>query len=175
MDTVTDCFTAADKERFNNLLQLAARTPFPGERDNAIAAAERLAARHGMTMAEAAAHDGMPRAEAEPPPPPVDPFWAGIVRSAHLTDAFIAADKRRREEALRAARARGLDEDLQRLHRRPPPRPSRMSRQRERRSPAALARVLINETSLSLRAIAEITGLDIYAVTSLKLKLRATA
>src|SRR3546814_6972892 len=99
MDTVTDCFTAADKERFNNLLQLAARTPFPGERDNAIAAAERLAARHGMTMAEAAAHDGMPRA-AEPPPPPVDPFWAGIVRSAHLTEAFIAADKRRREEAL---------------------------------------------------------------------------
>jgi hypothetical protein len=97
------------------------------------------------------------------------------VRSAHLTDAFIVADKRRREEALRAARARGLDEELHRVHHRQPPRTARKSRGRGGRSPSALAQVLLNETSLSLSAVADITGLDIYAVTSLKLKLRASA
>ncbi len=173
MNAVTDGFTAADRERFRNLLELAARTPFQGERENAIAAAERLAQRHGMTMEEAAVSDRPPRPEAEPIRPPPDPVWAAVLRSAHLTDAFIAADKRRREEALRAAQARGLDQEHQRLHRPPPPRASRSSRQR--RNPAGLARVLLNETTLSLQSISDITGLDIYTVTALKLKLRATA
>ena len=173
MDSVTQGFTTADRERFNNLLQLAARTSFPGERENALAAAERLAARHGMTLSEAAAYDAPPHPEVVPPP--VDPVWAGVVRSAHLTDAFIVADKRRREEALRAARARGLDEEMHRVHHRQPPRTARKSRARGGRSPSALAQVLLNETSLSLSAVADITGLDIYAVTSLKLKLRASA
>jgi len=173
MDSVTDGFTTADRERFNNLLQLAARTSFPGERENAIAAAERLAARHGMTLSEAAAHDAPPHPEAAPPP--VDPIWAGVVRSAHLTDAFIAADKKRREEALRAAHARGLDQEIHRVHHRPPTRSTRSSRGRSGRNPAALARVLLNETNLSLSAVADITGLDIYAVTTLKLKLRESA
>lgn len=174
MDSVTQGFTTADRERFNNLLQLAAGTSFPGERANALAAAERLAARHGMTLEEAAAHDAPPDPDTATPPP-VDPVWAGVFRSAHLTDAFIAEDKRRREEALRAARARGLDQEIHRVHHRPPPRQSRSFRSRGGRSPSALARVLLNETNLSLTAVADITGLDIYAVTSLKLKLRASA
>lgn len=170
MDSVSEGFTTADRERFNNLLQLAARSPYQGERDNALAAAERLAARHGMTLEEAAVHDTAP--EREQAPPPVDPFWAGVARSAHLTDSFIAADKRRREEALQAARARGLDQDALRVNHRPPPR--RSGRRRGGRNPATLAHVLLNETNLSLKAVADITGLDIYTVTSLKLKLRAS-
>ena len=97
------------------------------------------------------------------------------MRSAHLTDAFIAADKKRREEALRAAHARGLDQEIHRVHHRPPTRSTRSSRGRSGRNPAALARVLLNETNLSLSAVADITGLDIYAVTTLKLKLRESA
>ena len=37
------------------------------------------------------------------------------------------------------------------------------------------ARLLLTETSLPLREIAEITGLDLYDVVGLKLKLRAAA
>ena len=39
---------------------MAAESPFPGERANAFAAATRLAARHGLTIDEAAAGDEAP-------------------------------------------------------------------------------------------------------------------
>jgi hypothetical protein len=45
---------------------------------------------------------------------------------------------------------------------------------RRRMNPSRHAATLLRETSLSFREIASITGLDIYAVVGLKLKLRAT-
>src|SRR3546814_1714302 len=87
-------------------------------------------------------------------------------------DSFILHDKSRREEALRAAQARGLDaEELRkavaasviqgRVHRR-------------RMNPSRHAATLLRETSLTFREIATITGLDIYSVVGLKLKPLAT-
>src|SRR3546814_17575845 len=41
-------FTEAERQRFHNLLQLAAESPFEGERANALAADTRLAVRCGQ-------------------------------------------------------------------------------------------------------------------------------
>lgn len=163
-----------ERERFRNLLELAARTPFEGERDNALAAAARLAARHGLTLEEAArgAPPEPPGRRPDPSPPPrPDAFASAFARAVHLMDAQIALDKLRREAALRAARARGLDADAP-----PAPRAARRPRfSRERRNPYSLARLLIRETSLPLREIVEITGLDIYEIVAMKLKMRQAA
>src|SRR3546814_1630412 len=43
-------FTEAERQRFHNLLQLAAESPFEGERANALAAATRLAVRCGLAL-----------------------------------------------------------------------------------------------------------------------------
>lgn len=185
-------FTEAERQRFHNLLQLAAESPFEGERANALAAAKRLAERFGMTLDEAAAGGGAkedrPRGRARDEYPHYSPrsddFMADdlgfrpqsldrFARAMHLMDNYILSDKVRREEALRAAQQRGLDaEELRKavtasVTRRKSTRPRRMNPDRH-------AATLLRETSLSFREIANITGLDIYAVVGLKLKLRAT-
>ena len=50
-------FSEGERKRFQGLLRLAAESPFAGERANAFAAATRLAARHGLSVEEAAAGD----------------------------------------------------------------------------------------------------------------------
>ncbi len=95
----------------------------------------------------------------------------GFARAAHLSDLEIRRDKLRREAALRAARARGLDADREER----PRAPARPRFGRPRRNPYAHARVLIRETRLPLREIVEITGLDIYQIVAMKLKMRAAA
>ncbi len=173
-------FSEAERQRFHNLLHLAAESPYEGERANALAAATRLAARFGLTLDEAAAGGA-----AQPPPrqaPRGDDFMAEdlgfqpsgldrFARAVHLMDGYIMNDKARRAEALREAQARGLDADELRhavtssvLSKRSSPR---------RMNPNRHAATLLRETSLSFREIASITGLDIYAVVGLKLKLRA--
>ena len=103
-------FTEAERERFHNLLKLAAESPFEGERTNALDAARRLAAKHGLTMEEAARADGF--AQRPPPPREEEPFTAGRFAAAvHLMDYHLYLDKKRREEALAEARARGLDRE----------------------------------------------------------------
>lgn len=56
-------FSRATRQRFQKLLKLASDSPYPGERENACAAASRLAQSHGMSLIEAA------RDEVEPEPP----------------------------------------------------------------------------------------------------------
>ena len=163
-------------------MQLAAESPYEGERSNALAAAERLAARFGLTLDEAAAGG----AAQEPPPaePRGDDHMAEdlgfhpqtldrFARAMHLMDSFILNDKHRREAALRAAQARGLDaEELRKAV------TSTVTAKRanpRRMNPNRHAATLLRETSLSFREIASITGLDIYDVVGLKLKLRATS
>ena len=65
--TITAGFSEAERQRFHNLLQLAAESPFEGERANALAAATRLATRCGLTLDEAAAGGSRqePRHDAE--------------------------------------------------------------------------------------------------------------
>jgi Protein of unknown function (DUF2786) len=180
--TISTGFTEAERQRFHNLLQLAADSPFEGERSNALAAATRLAARAGLTLDEAAAggsHQEAPREQ-----PRSDDFMADdlgfrpssldrFARAAHLMDSYILSDKMRRENALRAAQARGLDGEE--LRRAVADSVTKRTVNRRRMHPHRHAAALLRETSLSFREIASITGLDIYAVVGLKLKLRATS
>lgn len=182
--TIPAGFTEAERQRFHNLLQLAAESPFAGERANALAAATRLAARCGMTLEEAAA--GSSRQEPRHRPARGDDFMADdlgfrphsldrFARAVHLMDSFILSDKARRAEALRAAQARGLDADELRKAVAASVTQARINMNRRRMNPDRHAATLLRETSLSFREIASITGLDIYAVVGLKLKLRTTS
>ncbi len=166
-------FSTAERERFHALLTLAAESPFEGERENALTAAGRLAAQHGMSLDEAA----MP----EPPQPRRQPvFWTQTRTSRHssseyagvvnLMEYFLQADKSRREQALRDAYARGLDGAERRARERPRrpafrPNPTKLN-------PHTHARVLLSETTLPLKEIVSLTGLDIYEIVGMKLKMR---
>src|SRR3546814_16972740 len=77
-------------------------------------------------------------------------------------DSFILHDKSRREEALRAAQARGLDAEELRKAVAASVIQGRVNRRRM--NPSRHAATLLRETSLSFREIATITGLDIYSV-----------
>ncbi|WP_193371001.1 hypothetical protein [Pelagibius marinus] len=162
---------------------MAAESPFEGERSNALAAAERLAKRFGLTLDEAAAGGIDEPPPQEPPrgdehmaddlgfnPESLDRF----ARAVHLMDNFIMEDKARREAALRAAQSRGLDAEELRKAVTSSVAQARKTKQR-RMNPYRHAATLLRETSLSFREIANITGLDIYKVVGLKLKLRATS
>lgn len=179
--TIPAEFSEAERQRFHILLQLAAESPFEGERANALAAATRLAARFGLTLDEAAA--GGARQEPQRERLRGDDFMADdlgfrphtldrFARAAHLMDNFILHDKARRAEALRAAQSRGLDAEELRKAVTASVTQARVNRRRA--NPYRHAAALLRETSLSFREIASITGLDIYAVVGLKLKLRAT-
>ncbi len=160
-------FTDGDRLRFHNLLKLAAESPFEGERRNALAAAKRLASRFGMSLHEAAGaaepHTAGPQPNEDKKPHPA--AWASF-----MMDIQIQADKRRREEAMRAARERGLDAEQRRASKaaaqgRPQTSRARLGRRR-------FARILLAETKLPFRDIAGITGLDIYQIVGLKLQMR---
>jgi hypothetical protein len=93
-----------------------------------------------------------------------------VGRFMHLTDIAIRLAKLQREAALAQAKARGLDAAEEAAARR---RRDHVQRQNGRRmDPHDHARVLLTETSLRLRDIVDITGLDIYQVVGLKLALR---
>ena len=169
-------FTEDERRRFRNLLELANSSPYQGERDNAMAAAERLAGRHGMTLEEAA-RGGTQAPRHDPPPRRGPEMWQEreLARMVHLMDYQIQLDKARIAEAMKDAIARGLEPN-------PAPQPVRAaalgswmpfrSRSRRRMEPYRHARVLLEETTLPIEEIADITGLDVYKVASLKLKLR---
>src|SRR3546814_9632300 len=98
--------------------------------------------------------------------------WSSDVCSSdRLLDSSILHDKARREEALRAAQARGLDAEELRKAVTASVTQARVNRRRM--NPDRHAAKLLRETSLSFDEIANITGLDIYSVVGLKLKLRA--
>lgn len=170
-------FSESERERFQNLLKLAANSSFEGERQNALDAAHRLAERHGMTLDEAAADPGDRQTSTdrqEPDPETAARAARNFARFVHLSDAAIRADKYRREQALRQARERGLDNGEE--TEKPQARPHRIGpatrRSRRRTDRRAFARKLIRDTELPLREIAEITDLDFYEVVGLKLKMR---
>ena len=161
-------FSDAERERFRSLLLMAAVSPYEGERSNAIAAAERMAARHGMTLEEAAAGGGpMPSA----PDTSVSEDETKLAAFVHLMDHQISVAKARRDSALQAAKERGLDDSSRRS--KPLRRLAHAFGFRRRRiEPIIHAKTLLKETTLTFREISGITGLDIYQVVSLKLKMR---
>jgi Protein of unknown function (DUF2786) len=172
-------FNEDERRRFRNLLELANSSPYQGERDNAMAAAERLAQRHGMTL-EQAAGGGMQTPRQEPPPRsgPEMAQERELARVVHLMDYQIQLDKARIAEAMQAAVERGYDPNADRIpHRRQPQALQnwRPSRSRRRMEPHRHARVLLEETALPIEEIADITGLDVYKVAGLKLQLRRSS
>ena len=148
--------TPTERERFRNLLLVAKESPFAGERDNALKAAERMARRRGLTLEEAA--------RGTPPE-------TAARKETWRRDSEIRPrnDKARYEEALKAAYARGLDDERRRKKTRDT-QPVRLNPRR--RNPLAHARILLTETRLPLPEVASISGLDIWRVAGLKLKLR---
>lgn len=94
----------------------------------------------------------------------------GLAKAARMTDAWIKADKARRDAAMAEARQRGLDEAERR---KAEAAANRMPRRNNRkRDPRSHARVLLSETSMPLAEICGLTGLDIYQVVGMKLKMR---
>ena len=165
-------FTEAERKRFHGLLKLAAESPFAGERENALAAAKRLAERHGMTLEEACSESALPRRQQTGFASQTTETQAEQARFVHLMDWQIAVAKMRREQALAAARSRGLD--AREFARR------RTSEKRFRINPRRLdpwthARILLSETNLRLADIVQITGLTVYQVVGLKLNMRRAA
>jgi len=169
-------FTEDERRRFRNLLELANSSPYQGERDNAMAAAERLAGRHGMTLEEAA-RGGTQAPRPEPQPRTGPEMWQAreLARVVHLMDYQIQLDKARIANAMQDAIARGYNPEADRIPHRQRPQALqnwRPSRSRRRMEPYRHARVLLEETSLPIEEIADITGLDVYKVAGLKLQLR---
>ena len=177
-DRIATSFNDAERKRFQGLLRLAAESPYVGERENALAAARRMAERHGMTVEEAAGME-RPRAAQRLQDGSWRRNWfadddaAEVGRFMHFNDYVINAAKSRRDAALSEARARGLDAaELAAARRR---RDKRARSNPRRMDPRDHARVLLTETQLRLKEIVDITGLDIYQVVGMKLMLRRAA
>ncbi len=152
---------------------MAAKSSFEGERRNALAAAERLAKRYGMSLDEAAL-ESPPQQRRQKP----SRGWSMRTRTAtgassgkfsHLSEAKLQAEKRRREEAIKAAQDKGLDAAERRGRKKSarvyPFRP-------KKRDPESHAYALLSETSIPMIEIATITGMDIYEIAGMKLKMR---
>ena len=163
------------KDRFRALLKLAAESPFEGERENAMAAASRLAEQHGLTLDEAAQPTEhlsavkRDRSAATQERSPASEFADYF----DTTERTLRADKARREAALQDAIARGLDKGKRGSSERAAPRKS--SKKSSQRDPRNYAQVLLTETAFSLDEIVGLTGLNIYEVVGLKLKMRPAA
>ena len=167
---ISEKLTPDEQARFHNLLKLAKESPFPGERENALAAAERLASRHSLTLEEAAT--GVSPSQTAQAKANANKFAQGLAAFVHLNDYQIYLEKQRRDQARREAEERGLDNA--KAKRQPPP-PPRRNRSNARMEPRKHAWALVRETSLSYQEIAKITGLDIYQVLLMKIQLLRAA
>ena len=100
--------------------------------------------------------------------PYVDSDVSNILKNSHNE----ALDKARWQSAVKEAQNRGLDWSEQK-------KTVRKLRQykfrKTRRHPVKHAQVLLNETSLPFFEIAQITGLNVYQVVTIKLQLREAA
>lgn len=175
-------FTDSQQQRFRKLLTLAAESPFAGERDAALAAATRMAESAGMDLEEAASACG--RSEREQASrqngsgsgAAVNEGWPedlspSMRRAAWAGYAWEAAASRARQRHREEIERRQREEEAERRA------SSTRGRRSQPRSTRAMprsdfARVLLLETGLPLRDIADITELNIYEVVGLKLKLR---
>ena len=83
-----------------------------------------------------------------------------------------ALEKARWQSAVRDAKKRGLDRSKQKKTVRELP---QHFFRKSRRHPVKHAQVLLNETSLRFFEIAQITGLNVYQVVTIKLQLREAA
>jgi len=155
--------TQEERKLFHSLLKLAEASEYPGERENAMAAAKRIAERKGLTLEEAAMVS--PPVERQERPQQ-NRREKEAAQHVHMMDHDLRMAKQRREEAMEAARQRGLDAQK---------RQPRQRNQRVRRSSAQMpaeihAWKLVTETTLPYQEISKITGLDIYQIVHMKIR-----
>ena len=163
------------RDRFRALLKLASESPFEGERENAMAAANRLAEQHGMSLDEAA-HPAQRLSAVEHTKSDVmkDDFTVSkFANYFDVSEQNLRMDKERREAALSDAIARGLDKSKQ--HHSDKTAQGKPPRKQSQRSPRNHAQVLLSETAFSVEEIVSLTGLNRYEVIGLKLKMRSMA
>ena len=165
-------FNEEERTRFHNLLKLAAESTFEGERAAALAAAERLAKKNGMTLDEAATGNPLPESNKDNLDANKDFVREkrkaqDLARHVHMMDNWVQSDKARRDAALAEAYERGLDNHGKKRNNNQTAR-----RKASKRNPKSHATVLLKETSMPIEEIASLTGLDIYEVVGLKLKMR---
>ena len=195
-------FTVKERLRFRKLLEVANSTTFEGEREAALTAAARLAESHGLTLREAAGmSDHTAKASAERPRPRASGFKADFGAAGadtmgrwwtrpnqnpnygngtgHRTEEErVAAEKRRRDEALADALRRGLDADIRAEEARRAARKSNYVRPAKRggfRSRPEFIRILLSETAMTAKEIAAAAGVSIYDVFKEKLLMRGSS
>ncbi len=180
MKNISKEFSEAERTRFRNLLELAKGSKFEGERANALEAAKRIAKKHGMSLDEAA------RWTPERAPDVVRTGGAPFYQNSGNDDdpAFFyppqgphsdELDKKRWQEAVKKAQDRGLDRAERKRAAAKENGSARRNTNRSRRDPIKHATILLKETTLPFTEIADITGLDIYQIVGMKLKLRKAA
>jgi pyruvate/2-oxoglutarate dehydrogenase complex dihydrolipoamide acyltransferase (E2) component len=135
--------TMEERKLFHSLLKLAEASEYPGERENAMAAAKRIAERKGLTLEEAAMVSPPVKRQERPQQ---NPHEKEAAQHVHMMDHDLRMAKQRREEAMEAARSTA-------------------------RMPAEMhAWKLVTETTLPYQEISKITGLDIYQIVHMKIR-----
>ena len=147
------------QKRFSNLLELAKRSKFRGERNNALSAAKRIAEKHGMTIKEFEKGTSAPKDINSKP-------WANKSRQKkenitnelfkNINDSYH--EKERWQRAVNSAKARGLDENIRK---RENIFEKNLNLSKNKRPAGKHAEVLLKETSLSFKEKTEITGINI--------------
>lgn len=195
MTTAPD-FPEKERLRFRKLLEVAHSTSYTGEREAALGAATRLAETYGMTLREAAGMKDPPKKKPVKSSRRSRGFGAGFGAGGpdamgrgwrapgekaaggqqHLDGDSVAADKRRREQALEDAIQRGLDNEeraaAEKKKSAPKKARSRSGGRSTWRPRPEFVRVLLKETRMSAKEIAAVAGVTVHDVFREKLLMR---
>jgi len=175
-------FTDKERARFRKLLEVANSSSFKGEKEAALEAATRMAESHGMTLREAASmseHIHRPR-KSQTRSPRGHGFYSTfgtwhVPRASYRTESErVSLEKQNRNSAMADAISRGLDRQEQKKEK------SRRNTFTKRvgkgawRARPDFIRVLLIETSMSVKEIAEVAGVPVHDVYKEKLLMRRT-
>ena len=176
--TISNYFTETERNRFRNLLELANDSKYSGERENALAAATRIAKKYDMTIDEAARWK--PENIANNKKSTMKGLYQRPIKAKDASNIVknqqsAEEEKKQWETAMNRAKERGLDkaENAKKAAREAAN--GRRQNSKSRRNPATHANILLKETSLSFDEISDITGLDVYKIITMKLKSRSAA
>ncbi len=157
---------------------MASDSKYPGERENALAAATRIAQKYNMTLDEAVRWqpDVTNRKESMND----RKFYQRLNERTDYsnlakTQQNADAEKERWQVAMNQAKERGLDRAENARKAAQEAASDRRSNSKSKRNPITHAKILLKETSLSFEEISDITGIDVYKIISMKLKSRSAA